>query len=435
VHRLNQEVSGLLAQNLECTVAAEQLVLGIRDARVQMYRFVDAGDEGRLRAVVTIEQKTSQQLRQAGQTATTDKVRALIGETRRNHDQFFAEFTVMLRDMPAAARQQEVRELTDAITTNVLSSAERLLDETQRAAAQHTERNRTLADNIGLGLLALGACGAVGGLMAGFGIARGIARRIEQSEREATRSEQLAAIGQLAAGLAHELRNPLTAMRVLVEAGREQVASGGGLDRRDLEVLDEEIARLEKLVESFLDFARPPKLEKTTLDARKLIDQALHLVSGPARQHGVTIDWRPPTEAVSIEADAVQIRQVLLNLLLNAMDAVGEGGKVTVDVGQLRNLPEATLAKDRWEGIQLHETYATIHVADTGPGVPDEMKDDIFEPFISSKETGLGLGLAVSHRIVEAHGGTILVADNPGGGARFTIYLPHSDKRPACTPS
>jgi signal transduction histidine kinase len=260
--------------------------------------------------------------------------------------------------------------------------------------------------------------------MAGFGIARGIAKRIEQSEREATRSEQLAAVGQLAAGLAHELRNPLTAMRILIEAGREQTDNGGGLDRRDLEVLDEETGRLEKFVESFLDFARPPQLEKAAVDLRTLVEQTLHLVGGPARQRGQEINWQPMGETLTIEADPVQMRQVLLNLLLNAVDAAGEKGTLSVEVAQVSKLPEEVLAEHR-QAENLPGTHCVaIHVSDNGPGVPDEMKGKIFQPFVSGKETGMGLGLAVSGRIVEAHGGALTVTDNPGGGARFTIWLP-----------
>jgi signal transduction histidine kinase len=259
-------------------------------------------------------------------------------------------------------------------------------------------------------------------MMAGYGIARGIGQQIEQSDRAATRSVQLAAVGQLAAGLAHELRNPLTAMRMLVEAGREQMDSGDGLDRRDLEVLDEEIARLEKLVASFLDFARPPRLEEIAIDARILVEQTLHIVSGQARQRGVTMDWQRPAETIMAEADPVQMRQVLLNLMLNAIEAVGECGKVTVELGGE--------VKPDFKRTQLKDIV--IHVSDNGPGVSDEMKEKIFEPFVSSKDTGMGLGLAVSRRIVEAHGGTLVVADNPPGGARFTICLPRSDQHPAC---
>jgi signal transduction histidine kinase len=291
-----------------------------------------------------------------------------------------------------------------------LVPAEDLHINSQKTAEVHTDRNRTVADNIGLGLLVLGICGAFAGLLAGYGIARGIARRIEQSEREVSRSEQLAALGQLAAGLAHELRNPLTSIRVLVEAGRDQ-AGDSMLDRRDLEVLDEEIARLEKLISSFLEFARPPQLEKSRIDVRSLIDQTLNFVGGQARQRGVTIDWKRPAEPLEIEADAVQLRQVLLNLLLNAMDAVGEGGRATI---KLERSSEAASGR----------AGCLIHVSDNGQGVPVGMREKIFEPFLSSKETGLGLGLPVSRRIVEAHEGLITISENFGGGARFTVTLP-----------
>jgi signal transduction histidine kinase len=252
-------------------------------------------------------------------------------------------------------------------------------------------------------------------LLAGFGIARGIARRIEQSEREASRAEQLAAVGQLASGLAHELRNPLTAIRVLVEAGREQT-DGVGLEPRDLEVVSEEIERLEKLASSFLDFSRPPEIEKSTIDARSLVDQTLQLCAGTARQRGAILDWQKPADAVSVDADPVQMRQVILNLVLNALDAIDADGKVTLTIDHAAGEQKSC----RTGGAR----NVSITIADNGPGVPDDMKEKIFEPFLSSKETGVGLGLAVSRRIVEAHGGTLLVTDNPGRGARFTIYLP-----------
>jgi signal transduction histidine kinase len=112
----------------------------------------------------------------------------------------------------------------------------------------------------------------------------------------------------------------------------------------------------------------------------------------------------------------MQMRQVILNLLLNAMDAAGDGGRVRVDVKQADSDNEPTQAGSVRE--------VEIQVADNGPGVPDEMKERIFEPFVSSKKLGMGLGLAVSQRIVEAHGGQITVTDDPGVGARFTVKLP-----------
>lgn len=421
VHQLNQEVSDLLARNLECMLASARLVLSVRDARVEMHRFLDTRDPEKLQVVVAIERTAAQHLRDAEQAAPSDDLRALIARTRQQHERFFRHFVAVTQRMSPATQQQEVRELTQTVTTDLLAPAEELLQRTQQAAMRHSDRSRNVADQIGLGLLALGTCGAVAGLLGGFGIARGIAAKMEQSEREANRSAQLATLGQLAAGLAHELRNPLTAMRLLVEAGRE-VGDSGQLDGRDLQVLDEEIGRLEQLVESFLDFARPPKLEKTMFDARSLVEHTMRLVGAPARQRGVTIDWRPPAEMVTVEADAVQMRQVVLNVLLNAMDAAGEGGRVSIEV-------EATNSNSA-PNRAGSESGANIQISDDGPGISNDMKEKIFEPFYSSKEVGMGLGLAVSRRIVEAHGGQITVADNPGGGARFTIALPSQSFNP-----
>lgn len=164
-------------------------------------------------------------------------------------------------------------------------------------------------------------------------------------------------------------------------------------------------------------------MAKTGLDARSLVEQTLHLVHGPARHRSVTVDWQPPPEVVTIEADPVQMRQVLLNLLINALDAAGENGKVTIEIAAPWNLPRAGLGED---GKADNLPWVAIHVTDTGPGVPDDKKAQIFQPFVSTKDTGMGLGLAVSRRIVESHGGALVVTDNPGGGARFTICLPPS---------
>ena len=148
-----------------------------------------------------------------------------------------------------------------------------------------------------------------------------VLERLEGSRREALRAEQLAAVGQMAAGIAHELRNPLMAMKILVQSAAEEkppVLAG-----RDLTVLEEEITRLERSTETFLDFARPPQVEPRSFDLRTLIGQILDLVSVRAQRQGVQIRCHLPEErAVPIQADMGQIRQVLLNLLLNALDAV-----------------------------------------------------------------------------------------------------------------
>jgi two-component system, NtrC family, sensor histidine kinase HydH len=436
VNQLNQQTSDRLMLDQHCAWASGRLVLSIRDMRLQLRSFVETGDPLTLATVIAIRQNTSQQLGEAAQSATTDEVRAKVAYVRDSHDRFFHEVGKALKLEPASQRVL-VQSLLATVSRDLLAPAESLLESVQQSAAIHNQRNRVLADRIGLGFLLLGGCGAAGGLLFGFGMARVVSRRIEQSECEANRSDQLAAIGQLAAGLAHELRNPLTAIRALVEAGQEE-AGGTVLDERDLQVLYEEIARLEKLVDSFLDFARPSQPARTRLDAESLVRQVLQLIGGEARRRSVTIELKGPAHGVALDADPAQLRQVLLNLLLNAMDAAGEGGRVTVELnpetasGNGGSDPSLFAATDRSLRRMSRQQYHQIDVYDNGPGIAAELRAKIFEPFVSSKETGLGLGLAVSRRIVEAHGGQIEAADNPGGGARFTVRLPSGTQNSSC---
>jgi signal transduction histidine kinase len=217
--------------------------------------------------------------------------------------------------------------------------------------------------------------------------------------------------------MAHELRNPLMAMKILVQAAAERSPSGL-LDGRDLAVLEEEITRLERLIQTVLDFARPPQLEKRTFDARKLVEQTMNLVSGRAEEQGVRVECDQLGEPVMIQADIGQMRQVLLNLLLNALDAVPSGGTIWLQtLDSQSSHPEQAVRSRRW---------LTLRVADTGPGLPAGLAQRIFEPFVSTKETGIGLGLSICTRIVEAHGGEIDAANRPEGGAVFTVRLPLS---------
>ena len=228
---------------------------------------------------------------------------------------------------------------------------------------------------------------------------------------EALRAEQLAAVGQMAAGIAHELRNPLMAMKILVQAAAE--ASPPNLADRDLLVLEEEITRLERSAETFLDFARPPEIERRTFDLRQLVGQVLDLVLPRAGREGVRISCESPEDqAITIRADMGQVRQVLLNLFLNALDAVPEGGSISVEI---------ETAEDATDG---GPGWVTVRVRDTGRGLPSELGSKIFEPFVSTKPTGIGLGLSICKRIVESHGGQIEAVNRPEGGAEFTIRLP-----------
>jgi PAS domain S-box-containing protein len=226
-----------------------------------------------------------------------------------------------------------------------------------------------------------------------------------QRERDMLRTEQLVAIGQVAAGVAHELRNPLTSIKGLVQVNRRE-AEARGLPAEDLQVIEHEVRRMERTLQTFLDFARPPQPERRPGDLVVLVKRVLSLIGGRARKQQVQLCLHEPARPAVLQLDEDQIQQLVLNLTLNALDAMPRGGTVEISFPDRGN----------------HEVE--LRVADTGPGIAPQLLPRIFEPFVSSKETGLGLGLAVSRRIAEDHGGSLEATNRPQGGACFVLRLP-----------
>jgi signal transduction histidine kinase len=231
------------------------------------------------------------------------------------------------------------------------------------------------------------------------------ARRIQVQQRELLRTEQLSQVGQLAAGVAHEIRNPLMGIKMLVEASlRPQ--SPRPLNIQDSQVIFREVKRLEKTVQQFLNFARLPAPQIAPCDLLEVIRQAWELVQVRAQQQHVEPVFHLPAEPVIVSADAGQLATVLVNLFLNALDAMGTEGRLEV---HLTRAEQGTIR---------------LRICDSGPGIPPEIQGKLFQPFASSKAHGTGLGLFLSGRILDEHGGTIGANNRPEGGACFTITLP-----------
>ncbi|HJT75735.1 MAG TPA: ATP-binding protein [Gemmataceae bacterium] len=230
---------------------------------------------------------------------------------------------------------------------------------------------------------------------------------LEQRQREQHlhRAEQMMAIGQVAAGVAHELRNPLTSIKGLVQVNLRE-ARAHGLPDEDLAVIEHEIRRMERTLQTFLDFARPPKPARRRLDPAAVVERVFALVAGRARKQGVALLLAKPEAPAWLEADQDQLQQLLLNLVLNSLDAMPQGGRVEVELRPPR------------DGL------TELRVCDNGPGIPAHILPKVFETFVSSKETGVGLGVPVSKRIAEDHGGSLSAYNLPEGGACFVLRLP-----------
>jgi two-component system, NtrC family, sensor histidine kinase HydH len=459
-----KKVSRQLSLDVAGLRAGEKLAIGIRDVRTELNQYLrSSGDEQSLRAASNARQDVNHWIEEAEKAAATDREKLDVAQLREGYAAFFGKLDEITRaKTPLAERKQKIKQLMDdVLEIKLLTPAQVYLDTNEEDIENSNDQNLRVANGAVLGLLLLGICGPLSGLVAGFGITRGISRsivrlslpiqdaagklneivgpitfsaqasleeieivlhkiadqigavveRLQESRREALRAEQLAAVGQMAAGIAHELRNPLMAMKILVQAAAE--ADPPTLAERDLLVLEEEITRLERSAETFLDFARPPEIERRTFDLRLLVGQVLDLVSARAARQGVQVFCASPeNRQFPIRADMGQLRQVMLNLLLNALDAVPEGGAISVEI-------ETTGA-----GGNGPPRWVTVRVCDTGRGLPSELGSKIFEPFVSTKPTGIGLGLSICKRIVESHGGQIEAVSRPGGGAEFTIRLP-----------
>lgn len=230
-----------------------------------------------------------------------------------------------------------------------------------------------------------------------------VLRDLKQRELEVLRAEQLAAVGHLAASVAHEIRNPLTAIKMLIQSGQE--AGQPPLSPEDLHVIETEIRRMESSLRTFLDFTRPPKLERRMIRLSNLLQEVAGLVRGRSEQQSVEIRISLSDPATEIMADPEQLRQVLVNLFLNSLDALPHGGIIHA-------------------AVESSDQHVRIRISDSGAGITTDMMPRLFQPFSSNKDTGLGLGLVITKRIVEDHGGTISAENQASGGASFLVMLP-----------
>jgi signal transduction histidine kinase len=456
INHLHVDISRVSSEHFASTLAAAQLEMTVRDLR-QMLEHRDAGPPGpRTKRLRQRNRQAREQLAAILELANLDQERELAGRIAAGLANYFRAWEGREGLEPGALPRYDA-DLAARLTEEVIPPCDKLRRYNAEQVEASEAANRRMIKRLTWGLLAAGVGAPLSGLLLGWAVARSlyqsicqlsvrikdaagrlngelgpvtledpddlpdlhrqmqgvveqierVVQRLHHSERAVLRSEQLAAVGQVAAGVAHELRNPLTSVKMLVQTGLEG-PTPAGLPPEDLAIIEHEVRRMEACIQTFLDFARPPTSERRQCDLVGVVRRALTLLEGRARRQKVTWQTDLPGHPVPLLIDGEQIHQVLVNLLLNALDALPHGGVVRVEVRP----PQPDLP------------VAAVGVRDNGPGIAPRILGRLFEPFVSGKETGLGLGLSISQRLVEAHGGTIHGANAPEGGAVFTFTLP-----------
>jgi signal transduction histidine kinase len=452
INRLQANLATILSENVASLEAAQELEIQLRQLRFHSFlSIVDPNEERR--ALVEQDhiafEKAVEKVRRA---SSGERQKALVKEIEDGYRRYRGELAES--PAPATPRPPDLARWADAHPIRYLQKpCQQLLQLNKQEMNATARESEAVSRRAQMVMLLAGLLGPVSGVIIGFGVARGLSRSIarlsvrledvraqldhrvasvrlstgadlgeldrqldhvvdrirtvveqlQRQQQELLRSEQLAAVGQLAAGVAHEIRNPLTSIKMLVGAALRSPATQA-LTAADLDVIYKEVGRLEKTVQGLLDIARPPRIERQSADLRQIVGEAAELVGARARQQGVAVELHQPPAPVVAAVDRGQLGSVLVNLLLNALDALPQGGRI--DVG-LRD-----------------GAVAEITVADNGPGIPPAIVPRLFTPFATTKPTGTGLGLTMCKRVVEEHGGTIAAANQQAGGARFTIVLP-----------
>jgi signal transduction histidine kinase len=444
LNQLHRKISTVLNENVRSTEAAEELEVAVRDL-VRLLR-TPVDDNGQYSGQVTDQNNAAlQKLDEAEKLANHEREKTLVDQIDSGLRRYFQK---------REAGQASDIELSGVLEKDVLPLCVALRTFNLGQIVTSEKENQSIVNTMLWGIVGIGVGGSFGGLVLGYTMARRLrhsigqlsvsirdaagrlnrelgsvtlkeegdlpavqrqmqdllaeisrtVEQLQQREHEVLRAEQLAAVGQIAAGVAHELRNPLTAIKMLVQTGLEgQPATG--LPAEDLSVIEQSIRRMEQYIQIFLDFARPPRAERRRSDLLEVVRRAAALVEGRARRQKVSLTLDLPDQPVAACLDPEQIQQVLVNLLLNALDAQPRGGAIIVTVG-------------------LGEASATIQVRDRGSGIPAAVRPRLFEPFVTSKPDGVGLGLSICKRLVEAHGGTIRIVNAPEGGSVVAFMLP-----------
>ncbi len=237
---------------------------------------------------------------------------------------------------------------------------------------------------------------------------------LQETHRRMLNAEKLAAVGKLAASVAHEMRNPLSSMKMWLYSIRKTASVDPALDRK-LGIVSDEITRLESIVRNFLEFSRPPVLKRQPQCSVQLIQRTLELLGPWLETKSIRLLQHHATDLTPVLVDAEQLKQVFTNLLNNAADAMPGGGEISI----------TSVAEPDADG----STSVVIRIRDHGQGIPDDIRPRLFEPFFTTKDDGTGLGLCIVASIMARHGGQLVLETSTPDGTTFAVRVPAAAER------
>jgi signal transduction histidine kinase len=241
---------------------------------------------------------------------------------------------------------------------------------------------------------------------------------LEKTRRMAERSEKLAAMGRMGAAVAHEIRTPLTSLKLYLESAQEQIANSAE-DQEDFRIAMKQVNRIESSVNRFLDFVKPEELVFSVIDVSVLIEDVLYMIRPLANRQACSLKTSIQHHLPAVFGDRKLLAEALVNLMVNCLEAMEEQGTLSVSA-----------ETDRF--AQNNQTVACVRidVRDTGCGISEQQMENLFEPFYTTKAAGTGLGLPLVLNTIESHGGTIGVQSTPGTGTVFRLYIPIESSHP-----
>ncbi|MCE9561792.1 MAG: hypothetical protein K8U57_07030 [Planctomycetes bacterium] len=455
INHLQADRDKIVSEHVRSLEAAQDLETELRHLRFHSFVYVMDKTPGRW-AKVERDQIAFERILGEIRTRAVPEEKRVIEAIESGYHQYRTELQTSMQSTGRQTTADHLKWADSHPIRSLVIPCEELLTLNRKAMNDTAEESARQSDRARSRMILLGIIGVAGGLIGGSGVAWGLSRSItrlsvrlhdvhahldqevgslrltavggnlqrmeqqvgtiltrvrevvdqlQRQECESLRAEQLAAVGQLAASMAHEVRNPLTSIKLLVGAALHGRCPEG-LSTADLQVIHDEVGRLERKVQALLDFARPREGEHQPEDVGGIIQQVVDLVQQRLRQQAVSLLLELPPEPLTADLDRDQFKGVLINLIFNALDAMPSGGRLNIH-----------LQREQPDRLRLA-------VADTGPGIDAAVVDRLFTPFFSTKLTGTGLGLSVSRRIVQAHGGSLTVSNQTGGGACFAIILP-----------